>query len=172
MKHSRSEKQPKPQPKWNGAPPKPPKRTARDLLDGGDSSDEVFALVSRASETWFELERLRLGGAAGPRIRESLEAKLDTEIVALGGLVRQAEGVVRERVMDCEVRRGVYRFCGRGWPLSQSTGSICRCAGGGVSHVWIFRLAAGALARSLSRCSRISRPRRTCRTPVTISRRH
>jgi hypothetical protein len=81
------------------------------LLDGGDSSDQVWALVSRTSEAWFELEKLMSGvGAGGPRIRESLEVKLDTGIVALGGLVQQVEGVVRERIIDCLKSACDYRL--------------------------------------------------------------
>ncbi len=81
------------------------------MLDGGDSSDEVWALVSRTSETWFELEKLRRGvGAAGPRIRESLEVKLDAGVVALGDLLQQVEGVVRERVIDCLKSARDYRL--------------------------------------------------------------
>ncbi len=57
------------------------------------------------------MERLMRGvGAGGPRIRESLEVKLDTGIVALGGLVQQVEGVVRERVIDCLKSARDYRL--------------------------------------------------------------
>jgi hypothetical protein len=111
MKTSGPDQSPKPQQKWSDGPPKPPKKTTRDLLDGGNSSDGIWALVSRTSETWFELEKLRQGlGAGGHRIRESLEVRLDTGVIALGDLLQQVEGVVRERVVDCLRSARDYRL--------------------------------------------------------------
>src|SRR2546422_11440652 len=104
MKDSAPKTPPKRQRKWSGGPPKPPKKPARDLLDGegpGDLSEKVFSVVSTTSGTWFELMKLSLGGGGGPRIRESLELKLDAGVVVLGGLAQQAHGVVRESLIDC-----------------------------------------------------------------------
>jgi hypothetical protein len=99
------DKHPEPQPKSSGGPPKPPKKTARDLLDGagqpggaGDVTQKVISVTTYTCGTWSEL--MKLNGGGRPRIRESLEVELDGEIVLLADLAQSAIGADHKIVID------------------------------------------------------------------------
>ena len=110
MRNSTPDEQPKPQPKFGDGPPRPPKKTARDLQGGsGDLPDFEYApdrlevrMQSVVSHTYFNLGELLSGPkAARPRIRESLETNLDEDVVLLGDHIGKLAGDDHKRAVDC-----------------------------------------------------------------------
>jgi hypothetical protein len=109
---------PKPQPKWSGRPPRPPQKTARDLL--GDSGEPIqyapdslaMRMQSVVTHAYFNLGQLQSGGRTWrPRIRESLETILDEDVILLSRHVGQLVGEVQKLAIDClrlirDYRRG------------------------------------------------------------------
>ena len=120
MSDSTPDKQPEPQPKFGGGPPRPPKKTARDSLGGsGDLPDFEYApdrlevrMQSVVSHAHFNLGELLCGkGTARPRIRESLETNLDEDVVLLGEHLDKLVGDDYKFAVDClrlisDYRRG------------------------------------------------------------------
>ena len=99
---------PKPQLKWSGGPPRPPKKTARDLP--GDSGELpryapdslAMRMQSVVTHAYFNLgELLCKSGTGRPRIRESLETNLDEDVVLLSSHVGQLVGQDKKLAIDC-----------------------------------------------------------------------
>ena len=129
MSDSAPDQQPKPQPKWSGGPPRPPKKTARDLFGGGSGDDlPDFApnplpmrIQSVVSHAQFNLGELLLGrGTARPRIRESLETNLDEDVVLLSEHIGELAGADQKLARDCLRSIRDYR---RKNPRSKATDS-------------------------------------------------
>ena len=118
---------PKPQPKWSGGPPSPPKKTARDLLgDSGELAQYApdnlaMRMQSVVTHAYFNLGELQCGGRTWrPRIRESLETILDEDVILLSRHVGQLVGEAQKLAMDCLRLIRDYR---RGNPHSGASGS-------------------------------------------------
>ena len=98
---SAPDQEPKPQPKWSGGPPRPPKKTARGLEDGSPGDDYPLSeLLSITGETKRLIELLETTRGSGVVALNSLETDLDKRVVELGELLPRVGMLLREYAME------------------------------------------------------------------------
>src|SRR5258708_4868594 len=97
MSDAAPDQEPKPQPKFSGGPPPPPKITARGVGDGSTQKPEPLSKFLTAPRPARRLTQL-LGGLRGSRFHapNMLEEELDACIVRLSKLIEQLGGENRK----------------------------------------------------------------------------
>jgi hypothetical protein len=94
------DQEPKPQSKWSGGPPKPPKITARGLEDGSPKNpDPLINLVTAEKEARRLMELLESIRGSRLHALNMLEADLDVCVVWLSKLLDQIDPELREGAM-------------------------------------------------------------------------
>jgi|SRR6185295_1396511 hypothetical protein len=93
MSDTAPDQEPKPQPKFSGGPPRPPKITARGVEDGSSKNPDLLVDLLTAVRQARRLPEL-LESIRGSRLHalNMLEEELDVCAVQLSKLVEQLEG--------------------------------------------------------------------------------
>jgi hypothetical protein len=90
MSDSAPDQEPKPQPKFGGGPPKPPKITARSVEDGSPKNpDPIINLVTTTREARQLVELLESIRGSRLHALNMLESDLDVYVVRLSKLIKQ-----------------------------------------------------------------------------------
>ena len=97
MSDSSPNQEPKPQPKFSGSPPRPPKITARGVEDGSPKNpDPIMNLVTATMQAQRQMELLESIRGSRLHALNMLEADLDISIVWIGKLLEQLDPESRE----------------------------------------------------------------------------
>ena len=97
MSDDAPDQKPKPQPKFDGGPPRPPKITARGVEDGSPKNpDPLVNLLTSTSEARRLTELLESIRGSRLHALNMLEAELDECVVRLSKLIEQLGGEHRE----------------------------------------------------------------------------
>jgi hypothetical protein len=97
MSDAAPDQEPKPQPKFSGGPPRPPKITARGVEDGSPKNPDPLVNLRTATSQAYRLTEL-LESIRGSRLHalNMLEAELDECTVRLSKLIEQLGGEHRK----------------------------------------------------------------------------
>ena len=97
MSDAGSDQEPKPQPKFSGGPPKPPKITARGVEDGSPKNPEpIMNLATATMQARRQMELLKSIRGSRLLALNILEADLDISVVWISKLLEQLDPEPRE----------------------------------------------------------------------------
>ena len=97
MSDAAPDQEPKPQPKFSGGPPRPPKITARGVEDGSPKNpDPLINVVTATSQARRKMELLESIRGSRLHALNMLEADLDISVVWISKLLQQLDPETRE----------------------------------------------------------------------------